>query len=87
MEEKRKRLLGAGLLWALGKGMENPQYHCDNSKALVGLTMEKDKNDVTLAADMEGDYIFTYTISTKKLTITFPSILSAMLLLDILNSH
>lgn len=37
-----------------------------------GWTMEKDKNDVTLAADMEGDYIFTYTISTKKLTITFP---------------
>ena len=37
-----------------------------------GWTMEKDKNEVTLAADMEGDYIFTYTISTKKLTITFP---------------
>ena len=37
-----------------------------------GWTMEKDKNAVTLAADMEGDYIFTYTISTKKLTITFP---------------
>ena len=37
-----------------------------------GWTMEKDKNDVTLAADMEGDYIFTYTISTKKLAITFP---------------
>ena len=37
-----------------------------------GWTMEKDKNEVTLAADMEGDYIFTYTISTKKLAITFP---------------
>ena len=37
-----------------------------------GWTMEKDKNEVTLAADMEGDYIFTYTINTKKLTITFP---------------
>ena len=37
-----------------------------------GWTMEKDKDNVTLAADMEGDYIFTYTISTKKLTITFP---------------
>ena len=37
-----------------------------------GWTMEKGKNEVTLAADMEGDYIFTYTISTKKLTITFP---------------
>ena len=37
-----------------------------------GWTMEKDKNEVTLAADMEGDYVFTYTISTKKLAITFP---------------
>ena len=37
-----------------------------------GWTMEEGKNEVTLAADMEGDYIFTYTISTKKLTITFP---------------
>ena len=37
-----------------------------------GWTMEKNKNEVTLAADMEGDYVFTYTISTKKLAITFP---------------
>ena len=39
-----------------------------------GWTMEKEKAEVTLAADMEGDYIFTYTISTKKLAITFPTV-------------
>ena len=55
MEEKRKRLLGAGLLWALGKGMENPQYHCDNSKALVGLTMEKDKKMMGFLTEYDAD--------------------------------
>ena len=55
MEEKRKRLLGAGLFWALARGMKNPQYHYNSSKQLVGLKMEKDKKMIGFLTEYDAD--------------------------------
>ena len=55
MEENRKRLLGAGLFWGLGQGMEKPQYLENCSKSLVGLTLEKDKKTIGFLTEYDAE--------------------------------
>ena len=43
-------------------------------KTISGWTFEDGKNDCPLKATIAGDYTFTWAISTKKLSVTYPTI-------------
>lgn len=43
-----------------------------NRNSCTSWSMEKDKNNCGINADVAGDYLFTYDKSTNKLTVTYP---------------